>query len=121
MQTKTVVRSLLTVIAIALGIVVLSFATFVVLWKLGDMRFARQAPSGTAQPIVRQRLGRPAFTAPVPKMPKMPKGSVNMGLNGCGDADRECWYYVSQTEGDHFVCFDEAKVVTCTGRALMWH
>jgi hypothetical protein len=113
----TVVRRLLLVIAVPFGTLVLLGGITLVLWKLGEVRFARAAPPGTPQSIVQKQFGKPAS---ITTIPSLPKGGVNFGPNSCGGEDRECWLYLSRIHGDLFVCFNEARVVTCTGRAMVW-
>lgn len=104
-------------ILLVLAIVAAGFALYVgvamaIRWNV-ERRFGSIRP-GTSSSEVAERLGKPTLVEPVRR-----KETTVVVVNGCGDRDRECWFYISRFGGNHFVCFDAERTVTCEGRALV--
>jgi hypothetical protein len=105
-------------VLVGLAILVMAFVSHVAisfaLMHYWAKRFEAIAP-GTAAADVRREFGSPTSISQ-----EEPSSSGVTLLNGCGNLDRECWFYLSQFRGDNFVCFNDAQRVTCAGRAAIW-
>jgi hypothetical protein len=107
-------RRVFIAIGCIFGLVVAYVSAALLIMYLEDRRFAAITP-GVSQQVVIARFGRPTY---VETREALRAGSM-LG-SGCNERDRECWTYLSRVRGDHRVCFDERRRVTCSAQALVW-
>jgi hypothetical protein len=102
-------------ILVGIGLAVGGLATVIVAARFVETRRFQSIRPGTPAAAIEVRFGRPDHVQAIQVKP----GTI-VFVNGCGDKDRECWFYLSRFRGDHYICFDERQTVTCQGAALIW-